>query len=308
MGNGTSVAANVNTQTDLIKRIYAIAAELSESYNIKYLDPRFCNSLAIIYNDKLMNYRKQDLLGVSASLGLVVDKPNMKQQICDSIIKHYTDRLNLIAVIQKSTSYCSDRVYALSSGPVCTGNPEVFDQVECVKSGSRWEPFVVAPDEKIEENRTWYNYLNHMQDMYVKSLARLYDILQQLKNFDQEITDEKLQTISGEVKNLIENMSANCAQMYKLALTTPTYTKEELLKLKENQVISQNEQQARSAALRAARGLPPVQAGGAKAKVKEAKPKAKKPKVKEAKPKAKAKKPTPKKKKGPLRFVKLTSW
>jgi len=286
MGNGKSVETNVNTQTELIQQIYAIAAELSETYTNKYLDPKFCTTLALIYNDRLMNYRKQDLLGVSTTLGLSVDQPALKQQVCDSIVKHYTDRLNLIAIIQKSTSYCSDRVYALSSGPVCTGNPEIFEEAACKKSGGRWDPYVVTPDKDIAENQQWYNYLDHMQDMYIKSMSRMYDILRQLKDFDQDITDERLNTISEEVKGLIANMTATCSQMYKLALTTPTFTKEELRMKQEDTQTSKNEAAARSAALRAASGLQPVQSGG---KGKKGKAKAAKPKAKAAKPKPKAK-------------------
>lgn len=260
MGNGKSVAANTNSQTRLIQNIYAIASELSEAYTLKYLDPRFCTGLALIYNDRLMNYRKQDLVGVSTTLGLMVDDPGHKQQVCDSIIKHYTDRLNLIAVVQKSTSFCSNRIYALTDGPICTGNPEIFEQAACNESGGRWQPYSVAPDEKIIENGQWYKYLYHMQDTYLKSLSRMYDILVQLKDFDQDITDERLLVITSEVEGLITNMTATCSQMYKLALTTPTFTKEELRLQQEDINTSKNEAAARSAALRAAHGLQPVEA------------------------------------------------
>jgi hypothetical protein len=259
MGNGKSVSVNVNSQTDLVQRIYAIASQLSETYTSKYLDPRFCNTLALVYNDKLMNYRKQELMGISSTLGLVVDDPGHKQQICDSIIKHYTDRLNLIAVVQKSTSFCSNRIYGLTTGPVCTGNPEIFDQAECVKSNGKWEPYVVPPDESIVENQQWYKYLYHMQDIYISSLSRMYDILVQLKDFDEDITDEKLSVITEEVEQLITNMTSTCSQMYKLTLTTPTYTNEELRLQQEDINTSRNEAAARGAALRAAHGLQPVE-------------------------------------------------
>jgi hypothetical protein len=279
MGNGKSVAANVNTQTELIQQIYAIASELSETYTNKYLDAKFCTTLSLIYNDRLMNYRKQELLGVSTTLGLAVDQPALKQKVCDSIIKHYTDRLNLIAVIQQSTSFCSDRIYALTSGPVCTGNPEIFEEAACKKNGGRWDPYIVTPDQSITENKQWFNYIDHMQDIYIKSMARMYDILRQLKDFDQDITDERLSNISTEVKGIISNMTNTCSQMYKLTLTTPTYTPEELRMKKETIETSKNEASARSAALRAASGLQPVQAGGTgKAKLKpklKLKPKAK---------------------------------
>ena len=270
MGNGKSIAANVNSQTELIQSIYAIASELSESYKDKYLNPKFCTTLALIYNDRLMNYRKQDLLGVTTTLGLAVDQPGIKQQICDSIIKHYTDRLNMISIIQQSTSFCSDRVYALTSGPVCTGNPEIFDQGACAAAGGRWDPFIVPPEEEIAENEQWYNYVRHMQDIYIRTLARLRDILVQLKDFDQDITDERLKDLSLEVEQLIANMTDNCSQMYKLALTTPTYTREELRMQQQDVETSKKEAAARNAALHAARGLQPVQqsAGGKKRRLK----------------------------------------
>jgi hypothetical protein len=278
MGNGKSIAANVNSQTELIQSIYGIAAELSESYKDKYLNPKFCTSVALIYNDRLMNYRKQDLLGVSTTLGLAVDQPGLKQQICDGIIKHYTDRLNMIAIIQKSTSFCSDRVYALTSGPACTGNPEIFDQGGCAAAGGRWDPYIVPPEEEIPENKQWYNYVEHMQDIYIRTLARLRDILMQLKNFDQDITDERLKDLSLEVEQLIANMTDNCSQMYKLALTTPTYTREELRMQKQDIEVSKKESAARKAALLAANGLEPVQEqkAGGRRKSKAARPKARK--------------------------------
>lgn len=255
MGNGSSVASNVNKQTNLIQEIHAVGNELAETYKSKYLDPKFCTRIALIYNDKLMNFRKQDLNNIAMTLGLVADSPRQKQQLCGAIIKHYTDRLNLVAAIQNSLNFCSNRIIAISTGPRCEGNPEIFDQELCSKSGSRWINYVVPPDESIEENKQWYNYLAHMQETYLKALARMLDILKQLRDFDEDITDERLKVLGLEVEELINGMEQSCYQLYKLMLTTPTYTEAELNMKQEGINIGEQEAAARLAALRASRGL-----------------------------------------------------
>src|SRR5207249_2372926 len=131
------VENNIVRQNALIQEIHNETEKLSEQYNIQFLDPTFCNRVALIYNDKLQNYRKQELDGVSYSLGLVTDLPATKHKVCEAIVKHYTDRLNLLAGIQYSLSYVSDRIFALTTGPRCDGNPEIFDYDECLASGGQ---------------------------------------------------------------------------------------------------------------------------------------------------------------------------
>lgn len=258
MGNGSSVPSNINSQNTLIQEIHAVANELSVSYKKKYLDPAFCNRVALIYNDKLMNYRKADLNDVAMTLGVIADVPGQKQQLCEVIVKHYTDRLNLISAIQHSLNFCSNRIFAMTTGPRCDGNPDIFDQPTCSKHGSRWINYIVTPDENIPENQQWFNYLAHMQSTYLQALSRLLDILKQLRDFDQDVDDETLKAIGKETEDLIEMMQVNCSQMYKLMLTTPTYTLEELMLKRESDMTDQQEAAARQAALRAANNLAPV--------------------------------------------------
>lgn len=259
MGNRNTVPDNVNRQNELIQEIHSVALDLSETYRRKYLDPKFCTTIALVYNDKLMNYRKQDLNNVAMTLGVVADIPGQKQQLCEAIVKHYTDRLNLIAAIQQSLNYCSNRIFALTTGPRCEGHPEIFDQAACTKENGRWVGYIVPPDVKVTENGQWYNYLTNMQSTYLETLARLLDILKQLRDFDQDINDERLKILGVEVEQLIDGMHKNCYQLYKLMLTTPTFTQEELLMRQENAQISQQEAAARLAALRASKNLPPIQ-------------------------------------------------
>jgi hypothetical protein len=251
MGNTDSVPSNINTQNLLIQEIHSVASELNALYSRKYLDPKFCTTIALIYNDKLMNYRHVELNNISMTLGLLSDAPgNNKQQLCDVIVKHYTDRLNLIAAIQYSLSYCSDRIFAITQGPRCDTHPEIFDQPTCSKNKGRWTEYVAPPDQSLEENQLWYKYLNQMQTTYIQGLERLLDILNHLRNFDETINAEKLMIIAEEVELLIKNMRNVCGELYKLMLTTPTYTYQEILMIKQDDIGKQQESAAQKAALR----------------------------------------------------------
>ena len=164
MGQSQSIDTSLVHQNALIQEIHKTAQTLSEKYSTQFLDPNFCNRIALIYNDKLLKYRRQDLDGVSYTLGIVSDVPATKHKVCESIVKHYTDRLNLIAGIQYSLSYVSDRIFALTTGPRCDGNPEIFDQEQCVLSGGQWINYLVLPSQGIQENQVWFNYLKTMQE------------------------------------------------------------------------------------------------------------------------------------------------
>ncbi len=257
MGQGQSIDNELIHQNALIQEIHRVAQELSEKYTTQFLDPNFCNRLALIYNDKLLSYRKQELDGVSYTLGIVSDVPATKQKVCEAIVKHYTDRLNLIAGIQYSLSYVSDRIFALTTGPRCEGNPEIFDQERCTLSGGKWLNYLISPDPQIPENKAWFTYLKSMQDNYLASLKKLLDIIQQLKNYDTDINDERLKLLGDETRTIINSMHQHAYQMYKLILTTPTYTSDELQLLQEQEAIKKQESAARLAALRASKGLPP---------------------------------------------------
>lgn len=257
MGGAQSISSKISQQNDIIQQIHKEARELSETYSKKFLDPSFCTQIALIYTDKLNNsVRKHVLDGVAVELGLVVDSPQLKDRVCESIVKHYTDRMNLIAAIVESLSFCSNRIFALTSGPRCNGNPEEFDQAACTQNNGTWVNYIVPPNPDLADNKQWYTQLKTMQDHYVKVLARLLDILKQLKDFDQDIDDEGLKKMGIEVGRLIDSMQGQCSQLYKLALVTPTFTEGELNMIAEQEQISEQESAARIAALRVAKGLP----------------------------------------------------
>lgn len=253
-----AIVSKSEQQAALIRKIHDIALALHEEYSTNFLDSAFCDKVTLIYGNKLTAFRKQQLDDVALQLGIVANVPQLKLQVCQNIVRHYTDRINLVAAIEQSLSFCSNRIFALTSGPRCESNPEIFDETECTKTGGRWNAFVVSPDESLSNNATWYERLTTMQSHYLEALSRMLAILEQLKSYDESITDDKLTALGQEVGTLIDAMQTQCGELYKLALVTPTFTSGELAMIAEQGAISSQENAARLAALRATRGLPPV--------------------------------------------------
>lgn len=247
MGNKQS---SKSKQEDLTKEIDQIAKKLSDYYSTNFLDPGFCNQIALSYNDKLLKASKGELSKTTSNLGLQVQSPGTKQKMCEVIIKHYTDRLNLLAGIQESIKYVSDRIFAITKGPRCEGNPEIFDKDNCDTSGGDWKPIVFMPDREVKENDQWFRDLQEMQDTYLANLEKLLKIVKQVRDYDQKINDESLRALKKNAKQIIHDMHKHAHGMYKVLLTSPTYTAEEVELINAQNMTRMQESAARVAALR----------------------------------------------------------
>ena len=234
----------------IIKEINQVAQKLSDQYSANFLDPGFCNQIALSYNDPLLKSSKKNLDNVSHKLGLQGKSGGTKQKMCESIIKRYTDRLNLLAGIQQSLSYVPDRILAITSGPRCEGSPEIFDQSKCSTAGGDWKDYLVPPDKNVSENDQWFEDLQDMQDTYLENLEVLLNIVKQIQDYDQKIDDESLQTLKKTTKNIIHNMHKHAHNMYKILLTSPTYSSEEVELIQQQGLAKKQETAARAAALR----------------------------------------------------------
>ena len=262
--HSNSVNDTLNRGTELQSEILNIVNELTEQYETKYyLNPRFCQQIAIVYSNRLLQYSQLELRKVAYKLGLVVNDAALKEQICSAIIKHYHDRINLMAAIKSSISHCSVRIFALTSGPRCEGAPEIFDKVACENKNKnknknskdskyKWIPQYIPgetdgtgnqarielPDENLKENSLFYTRLNSMQTVYLTTLQKLLDILKQLQNNDRVISNESLQELTVKTEVLIANMNTNCSQLYRLALGAPKVNSAELDNQVKNSIIN----------------------------------------------------------------------
>lgn len=257
MGGQQSVSTVSDQTQRLISELHTTGEQLSSQYTYEFLDPDFCNRLALIYNDKLLQYRKQDLDNVSYSLGIVSDIPETKHRVCESIIKHYTDRLNLISMIRKTIDDVRHRLLALTTGPRCEGDPMTFDKDECQGT---WIPFLVMPDETLSENHQWYSLLTEFQNFYMTHLRYLLNVLDNLRDYDHDINDERLKIMNRDVKTRLDDLMTKSDYYYRQILTTRTMTPEEVRLYNDEQTRKRQEQSARTVALRQSNSLPPAHA------------------------------------------------
>ena len=257
MGTGSSkIDSQLDSQREILTKIHSTSMNLSRKFTDKFLNPRFCSSVALIYNNELLKYRKHELNGIAMDLGIVADAPEVKQKVCEKIIEHYTNRLNLIASIQHSIRFCSDRIFALTTGPRCDNDPENFDEAKCVK----WSNKVVLPDESVANNNMFFEYLTTMQDDYLSKLAELVDILNQLE--DENLDDDGLKDLAVKTESIIDSMHLTCSNLYKQALIAPTRTKAEASHEEELDAFHEGEKAALLAAARKTAGLEIEESGG----------------------------------------------
>jgi hypothetical protein len=207
----------------------------------------------------LMRYSKREVTTVAWLLGLIFTQPEeppiSKGEICKKIMQHYTNRFNLVLAIKRSLSYCNVRIKGLTTGPRCMENPEKFTKEECEKEGSRWLPVLFKPDSSVSGNYTWNSSFTQLETFYNEKVSELLQILEELEEGDEIITDETLSDMADRAKEIIDEMEGHCYREYKRILVIPTFTQSEQDLLQEREKIRLGEQQAREIALRKSRGL-----------------------------------------------------
>ena len=256
--NSKQTYNNNKIQTELIDEIHKRAKVLSESYSYEFLDDNFCNRVALLYNDRLSKFRKQEIDSVQFTLGIVNDNPATKNKVCKLIVEHYIKRIRLISKIEENLDYCLYRIYALTIGPRCNGQPETFDMDQCRNLGGQWLETVLLPDDQLVENRPWYQQIHDMQSAYIGYLKRLNSILRQLDDFDEYVNDERLNSLDLEIDKMIELIQATTFERYRLALAIPTYTPEQIRERAMRDQTMRGDYAAKQSALRVSKGLPPL--------------------------------------------------
>ncbi len=205
-----------------LKDIYALTAELEDTYTKNFLSGTFCNKIALIYNNQLLKWRKVELAKHALKLGILYDQKDSKKQLCQSIINHYQNRITLIKAIEIGIQFSVNRLKALIEGPRCVNNPEIFDEKQC---RGHWAHKIVPPDRKL--NAEWYSYYDRMESQTREALNKLYDILLQIKNL-KSISTSELETYFNQANDLMETLHQSTDELYKLALISKTYTDQEM--------------------------------------------------------------------------------
>ena len=260
MGQTNSTkTTNYNSQAErILHEMRFKARELSEKYTYEFLDDNFCNRIALIYNDRLSKFRKQEINNIQYSLGIVNDNPIHKRKICELIINHYIRRIRLMSTIIDNMEQGWNMINALTVGPRCYKHPEVFDQETCLKQDdSEWQTSVFLPNPDLNENRLWYQYVHYLQIDYIAYIKKLNAILRQMDDFDDDVTDERLKLMEFQLNRLILRYQERFRLRYRMILTTPTMTAAQKIEKEHREEAQKREYAAEASAVRIAEGLPP---------------------------------------------------
>jgi hypothetical protein len=228
MGNWNSIEKKLERQDEKVFNIQTIAHRLDNVYSEKYLDPDFCNQVTMISNEQLLRFQHQKVDGRSYSFGYIGDVPHVKQMICEGIQEEYRLKKALISEILECFKECNSRIDSITRGPICRGNPEIFNKNSC-SPPSVWLETIALPDRKIGENQKWFDSLDEIHYYFMKNLTILENMLYDLENHDDYYSIDRIKDMTETVSKIKINLHRECSRLQKLILTIPTYTKEEVL-------------------------------------------------------------------------------
>lgn len=228
MGNWNTIENKLEKQDEKIFNIKTKAHRLDTIYTEKYLDPDFCNQVTMISNDELIRFHHQKVDGRTYSFGYIGDVPHVKELICQGIQDEYKLKKALVNEILECFKECNSRIDSITKGPICRGNPEIFEKEQCTPP-SIWLESIALPDKNLKQNKFWFDTLNEIHYYFMKNLTVLENMLYDLENHDDRFSIDKVKDMSITVSTIKQRLHEECSRFQKLILTIPTYTKEEAL-------------------------------------------------------------------------------
>ncbi len=227
MGNSNSIEAKNKAQDKKIFDIETTGNRLNRIYTEKYLDPDFCNQVTMINNDELIRFHHQKVNGRSYSFGYIGDVPQIKEAICDGIQEEYRLKKELVTEILNCFQECNSRIDSVTRGPVCRGNPEIFNEAQC-NPPNQWLDTLAYPDVDLEENKKWFTTLDEMHNYFMKNLTILENILIDLEKHDDSFSIDKIKQMTQIVEKTKLGLGLECSRFQRHILTIPTYTPDEI--------------------------------------------------------------------------------
>jgi hypothetical protein len=227
MGNYSTVEYQNKQRDDKIFRIEMVGNRLAQTYSEKYLDPDFCNQVTMVNNDDLIRFHHQKVNGRSYSFGYIGDVPHIKETICEGIQEEYRLKKELVNEILGCFQECNARMDSITRGPICQGNPEVFNEAEC-RHPNRWVQNITIPTRNVRENERWFRTLAIIHKQFMKGLTTLENILIDLENHDDSFSIEKTKRMLRIVEQIKQLLRLECGRFQRQLLTIPTFTPAEV--------------------------------------------------------------------------------
>lgn len=216
MGN-----SSVKSNESLSKQIN----ELMQDYKF-WTNKDMCNNLELFYRNKLMTFEDLDLINASISLGYKLDKNNInRDKICNTIIDHYKQRIDLLQKINKTLNECSSKLYRAKTGNVCLNYDGYID--DFYKCSQIPKTLWIDTDtyhkiiEKMKQNKKydgWMKWITKLESVYAQYISEVKKIVDDLQNnLNNNISPLKFDAIKTRTETLLKRTMTLCDIYYILA-------------------------------------------------------------------------------------------
>ena len=112
--------------------------DLTRKYEF-WTDENICDRLSLVYYDKLIQFKKSDLLDASTSIGIKHNNGKESDEICHQIINHYKKRIMLLRQIWLAIDKNRQKILQAKNGPICKNvDKYVGDFFTCEKVNGLW--------------------------------------------------------------------------------------------------------------------------------------------------------------------------
>ena len=187
---------------------------------------KLCDKMDLIFYDKIIKFKKDNLLDVSAAIGYNYNKDYDKKELCKLIINHFKKRIELLNFISKSISNVSDRILKAQKGNICQRvNKEVNDFITCTSiPNALWinkEDYqqIIESFKKDKRYEVWKHWIDNMYKLYYNSLEELLNIIRKIKqDIDNSLSDIEFDELSNNTKKIIEKLDTYSEIYYLLAI------------------------------------------------------------------------------------------
>jgi hypothetical protein len=188
--------------------------------------PDICNKFEVIYYDKLIKFRKNDILDVSSAIGYKHDNTVDKKKLCNEIIAHYSRRVKLLQDVEQVLDRGRDRIIRSKRGAICrnvTKDLPTFTQCRSIPD-ALWlneEQYqnMIHNMKKTPRFKEWKHWLNRFEDEYFSCLKKIFRCVNDIKNdIDNVMDDIEFDKLELYTRELIDKLDVMTEVYYLLII------------------------------------------------------------------------------------------
>lgn len=179
-----------------------------------WTDENVCKKFEVIYYDKLIKFRKSELLDVSSAIGYKHNGPVDKEKICKEIITHFKKRVELLSEICVVLDRSRDRLIRARRGPVCRNVNVKMDNFLMCNSipNSLWlteEEYqnMIKNLKKFDRYKDWEKWMDKLEDIYFDYLKKIFDVIKKIRDdIDNTMNDTEFSKLDMYARELIARL------------------------------------------------------------------------------------------------------